>query len=214
MEPNAIIPASVIRNVAFALSTDSTRPVLAAIRLEPSQSGGGVAVACDGHVLAVAHDVTMELVAPLSLVLAPNQWKRVTAKKVERVTVRVEDGQAVVTGVDKFSHVVAVEVGKVHSDTDYPYPNWRQVIPAETSATELPAIGIDAALLARFESWGRVRLSFTGEGRAIVIHKATDTSVLGLVMPWNMKDEHKPAWLPAWVQTPTQAPTTQIAAAA
>lgn len=186
------------------ISTEESRPILQAIRVEPS----GLMVATQGHTLMVWQDAIISSTKPTEPVSL--QFIDADARSMVKRLAKNADKKAPMLGIT----VRRAESGwLLRVDTEMmvcpfaegPYPDWRQVLPNEASRKQraerpVSAIGVNPEYVAKFPAQS-LTLAFGGDDRAIMVRSA-NPSWFGLLMPMRIRNEddgEDRAKMPLWV---------------
>lgn len=162
-------------------STDKTRPHISCVRFEPTH---GTIIVTDGHTLATAKNcgkyedepfhVPAKVLAETSKLLGKNESMQVW-----------RDGDSIRISTPRGDRRIAVE--------DVLYPDWRQVLPAETEDESRfrEEVGFNARYLARLEAAQKASEANGGVHRTpvdhfsplVVTYKGMESTWTCLVMP-------------------------------
>lgn len=139
--------------IAFACaSTEQTRFYLGGVFVEPSESGGAILTATDGHRLISIHDAAAEFganEAPAIVRLSPEALKLCRVKRLETRREIVVSGQNATIETVSTQHFTKDAGGPQESREaiglspncliDGTFPDWRRVLPKECQPTQYPA---------------------------------------------------------------------------
>jgi hypothetical protein len=196
------IPPTALLHLAGHVATDPTRPILAGVLFD---GAANLAVAADGSTLAVyrlplggpGEEAALAGLEGESVILRADWAKMARAAKRAR---------CIVIPVPAVGEVATFQVGTsafTVEQVEGPYPSWRQVLPKDGSGQDIPALGLNPALLGRFYLAGKaasfLQLTFHGMERAIEV-RTSDQDFFGLVMPGKFlgpTDEAIPTWVRA-----------------
>lgn len=138
---------SILRALAHFVSTDDLRPAMTGILLEPADGGIWV-TATDAHIMGGYFVEDQKLEKPAIL---PAKYIKDVIKKdryVDKVTIRIKDStdaELEETGSGRITTVKLV---------DERYPDWKAVIPTETSLEGSPFMQLDPDLQMRIYKAG------------------------------------------------------------
>jgi hypothetical protein len=210
--PTITIAADTLRLALPHLSTEASRPILNALCVEST----GVIVATNGHTLAAipaAATWSEDDDAPASDVLIRfHKPREAMARKVEAVRFD-SDGTPQAGVVVTLLGTCGTVIGAALADiVDGPFPDWRQVVPREEKREAVSHIGMNPDVLARFDSWGTMSLTFHGERTGVVIRSSTNEHAIGLLMPATYRADLVVSDIPMWARI-RKAPTEELATA-
>lgn len=209
--------------IAFACaSTEETRFYLRGVFVEPSESGGAILTATDGHRMICIHDEKAEFGAhesPLIIRLSPEALKLCKAKRgEERREIAIAGDVAtieIVTIGENGDHRQAIGLSP-NCIVDGTFPDWRRVIPATIAKGNGDAldayqgkyiagfadIGDELAKVANHARGGvmQMRVNEDGPNRMAWIHWAAIPHAFGVLMPMRadtVPAADKPTWTSA-----------------
>lgn len=176
--------------IAGACSKDSFRPAMHGVYYDHTAPGGLPLVATDGHVL-----VMLPCEAPEDAVLDQESYilpvSAFPKKQGNHTTVEKTGNGLTVREVDKKNAVVETRLVEV---IDYPYPNYRAVVPwlsdgKSPEPTEKIGLNVEffdvfAAIARSLNMLPDFAFTFYGPQHAVRLHKE---NMEGLVMPVRMK---------------------------
>jgi hypothetical protein len=197
------VNADLFRNVARAVSTESTRYYLNGVFIEPHPCGGTYLVATDGHRMIVAYDPQGETDGR-HIVPAPRDLLRQTIRKRARGISLGDARRIVATGnavqVRSGGDIVASFAIEA---IDGVFPDWSRVVPAMpehgSASAHNPAYVsdlMDLAMDLRACGWPGLlpRMMSAGEGSPSVITYGADAPVFALLMPIRSSEAAMPAF--------------------
>lgn len=145
MTNNIDINASLWAAVSHCVSTEETRYYLHGTYIEPHPMGGVTMVATDGHLLAVAHDPTGTVDAPLTLkgtwkdkVLKPARGENASRRLVATIE---EEGRDTLANVTAGQDIGVTFGGLMVQAIAGTFPDWRGAWPDAWRSGHHPAPG-------------------------------------------------------------------------
>jgi len=157
-----------LKNLVKVCSKERSRGALQNVNVRKPDDGSTVCEATDGHILVRITYAKGEGPCEMAVLAAgqytPDDWADLVCKA--RPAIPVVDA--------------------------LPFPDTTQVIPAETSATAITAIGIDLALIIKLASIldvGGAKLMFTSNiGPIRIAHdEPGEGSLVAVIMPWRIQ---------------------------
>lgn len=197
------VNADLFRNVARAVSTESTRYYLNGVLIEPHPCGGTYLVATDGHRMIVAYDPQGETDGR-HIVPAPRDLLRQTVRKRARGISLGDARRIVATGdavqVRSGGDIVASFAIEA---IDGVFPDWSRVVPAMpehgSASAHNPAYVsdlMDLAMDLRACGWSGClpRMVSNGEGEPTIVTYGADAPVFAVLMPMRSSAIAMPAF--------------------
>jgi hypothetical protein len=189
-----------LRYVLPHVSTESSRPILGGVLLEPC----GVIVATNGKTLVAHAHAVSGVTRPLILA-----FPKIAAKgdTLEFTMPEADSSSPIVARVLASSGMELERI--ILREVEGPFPNWRNVFPA-SDAKPVPSIGVDPELIARFHMKGKslesIALEFFAPESAIRVTYPKNDDVAGLIMPVRVNETPDTGWVmrsAAWETVPS-----------